>query len=152
MLFAKYGFLSNDCQTIFCKAVHLEPQIKELGYTFKELLFETQTGEVYPKVWDVFLYYLLQMNDPGSAQEFYMACTNNDEATKQQYHEHYFPYTLDALKNHVYSILQDVDQLTMKAQTHDLETHPRVPIIVAHNNLVRETFSMTAALLEQMGG
>ncbi|KAL3802141.1 hypothetical protein ACHAW5_000226 [Stephanodiscus triporus] len=60
-------------------------------------------------------------------------------------------YTLNALKQHVYSILADVEQLTMTAQSYDLRTHPRVPVIVAHNSLVRDTFTMTAALLEQMG-
>jgi len=150
-LFAKYGFLPMDCATIFCKAIHLESQIKELGYNFNDLLFQTQTGEISPKVWDIFLYDLLQNNDPGSAEQFYVACKTNDEDTKQQYHDHYFQYTLGALKQHVYSILGDVDQLTMKAQTYDLQTHPRVPMIVSHNNLVRDTFTMTASLLEQMG-
>ena len=37
-------------------------------------------------------------------------------------------------------------QMAMKAQTHDLETHPHVPIIVAHDNLAGDSFSMTAAL------
>ena len=80
-----------------------------------------------------------------------MACKTNDEGGKQQYHDNYFQYTLDALKTHVYGILSDVENLTAKAQTYDLQTHPRVPVIVAHNTLVRDTFSMTAALLEQMG-
>ena len=39
----------------------------------------------------------------------------------------------------------------MKANSYDLNTHPRVPVIVAHNQLVSQTFTMTAALLEQMG-
>ncbi|KAL7523382.1 hypothetical protein ACHAWF_000500 [Thalassiosira exigua] len=150
-LFAKYGFLPNDCPTIFCKAIHLEPQIKELGYDFKDLLFQTETGEVSPKVWDIFLYELLQNNDPGSAGEFYIACKMNDEDTKQQYHAYYFQDTLDALKQHVSTILGDVVQLTMKSQNFDIKTHPRLPLIVSHNNLVRDTFTMTASLLEQMG-
>lgn len=150
-LFAKYGFLPNDCTTIFCKAIHLEKQIKDLGYDFKDLLFETQTGEIAPKVWDIFLYELLQNHDPGSAEEFHMACKTNDEVTKEQYHGYYFAYTLDALKSHVYTILSDVEQLTMKAQTYDQDIHPRVPMIVMHNSLVRQTFTMTAALLEQIG-
>jgi len=150
-LFAKHGFLSDDCKTIFCKAVHLQPQIDALGYDYKDLLFQTESGEIAPQVWDIFLHEILETNDPASAEQFYVACKTNDEATKQQYHDSYYQYTLQALKNHVYSILGDVDQLTMKAQSYDLETHPRVPVIVAHNNLVRDTFTMTANLLEQMG-
>ena len=33
-LFAKYGFLYNDTPTIFCKAMHLQGEIEELGYDF----------------------------------------------------------------------------------------------------------------------
>eukprot|EP00581_Thalassiosira_minuscula_P013224 CAMPEP_0183734462 /NCGR_PEP_ID=MMETSP0737-20130205/43878_1 /TAXON_ID=385413 /ORGANISM="Thalassiosira miniscula, Strain CCMP1093" /LENGTH=407 /DNA_ID=CAMNT_0025967955 /DNA_START=211 /DNA_END=1434 /DNA_ORIENTATION=+ len=150
-IFAQYGFLPNDCATIFCKAMHLEPQIKDLGYDFKDLLFQTQSGEIAPKVWDIFLYKILQENDQGAADEFYVACKTNDEGTKQGYHDNYFAYTLDALKQHVYKILADVENMNMKAQSYDLQTHPRVPVILAHNNLVRDTFTMTAALLEQMG-
>lgn len=150
-LFAKYGFLDSDCKTIFCKAVHLEAQIEALGYDYKDLLFQTESGEIAPQVWDIFLYEILQMNDPESADQFYVACKTNDEGTKQQFHDTWFQYTLQALKNHIYSILQDVEQLTMTAQSYDLETHPRVPVIVAHNTLVRDTFTMTAQLLEQMG-
>ena len=119
--------------------------------TPSDLLFQTETGEIAPKVWDIFLYELLQNNDPDSANAFYQACVTNDEGTKQQYHDHYFQYTLESLKNHVYELLASVDELNMKAQNYDLETHPRVPVILAHNNLVRETFSKTYALLEQMG-
>lgn len=149
-LFAQFGFLPNDCTTIFCKAVHLEDQIKELGYSYTDLLFETEDGVPSSKVWDIFLYELLQNNDQNLADEFLVACKTT-EGNKQQYHDHYFQYTLDAMKQHVYGILGDVDQLTMKAQSYDLATHPRVPVIVAHNNLVRDTFTMTANLLEQMG-
>ena len=49
-IFAQYGFLPQDCATLFCKAMHLEPQIKELGFDFKDLLIQTQTGEIAPKV------------------------------------------------------------------------------------------------------
>lgn len=55
------------------------------------------------------------------------------------------------VQNHVYSIMSDCEQLTYRAQTFDQYTHPRVPVIVAHNQLVSQTFTMTAALLEQMG-
>jgi len=150
-IFAKYGFLPQDCATIFCKAMHLYPQIQELGYELKDVLFQTDTGEISPQVWDVFLYDILQKNDPNAAQQFYMACQNNDEGTKEQYKGEYLPYTVEALKQHVYSILSDAENLTMKAQSYDINLHPRVPVIVAHNQLVSQTFTMTAALLEQMG-
>lgn len=90
-------------------------------------------------------------NDPGAAEQYYVAMKSGDEATRQQYQDQYFQYTLDSMKQHVYSILEDVDTMNAKAQTFDLNTHPRVPVILAHNNLVRDTFTMTANLLEQMG-
>ncbi|KAL7554012.1 hypothetical protein ACHAWF_017385 [Thalassiosira exigua] len=138
-IFAQYGFLPRDCSTIFCKAMHLEKRIYELGYDFSELLFHTETGEISPKI------------DPGTAQKFQMACINGDEGTKEQCHGEHFAYTLDALKQHVYSILSDAERLTTKAQTYDLNTHPRVPVIVAHNQLVSQTFAIVASTLEQMG-
>ena len=49
-IFAQYGFLPQDCATIFCKAMQLEKPIRELGYEFNELLFQTETGEIAPKV------------------------------------------------------------------------------------------------------
>lgn len=150
-IFAQYGFLPQDCATIFCKAMHLKPQIDILGYDFQELLIQTETGEVAPKVWDIFLYKILQQNDMGAAHQFLDACQTNNEGTKEQFQGEYFAYTLDALKQHVYTIMSDCERLTMKAQSYDLNTHPRVPVITAHNQLVSQTFSMTAALLEQMG-
>lgn len=149
-LFAKYGFLYNDCTTIFCKAMHLTNEIEALGYEYKDLLFQTESGEISPKVWDIFLYNILQQ-DPDAQGQFYVACKTNDEDTKQGFHGQYFQYTLEALKAHVGSILQDIDNLTMKAQSYDLNTHPRVPVIVAHNNLVRETFIKVNGQLNSMG-
>lgn len=49
-IFAQYGFLPQDTSTIFCKAMHLEKYINELGYDFKDLLIQTQSGEIAPKV------------------------------------------------------------------------------------------------------
>jgi len=150
-LFAKYGFLCHDCHTVFCKAVHLESQIQDLGYNYVDLLFDAQSGEVAPKVWDVFLYQLLEDNDPASAEQFCLACKANDETTKQEYHDHYFAYTLDALQRHVYSTMEDVGRRTVKARSYDMSTHPRAHVIVAHNDMVRDAFAATASVLEQMG-
>ena len=94
---------------------------------------------------------MLQYNDEEAAEKFYVACRTNDNETKEQYHNSYFQYTLQSLKAHVWSMINSVDQLTMIAMSFDLETHPRVPVIVAHNTLVKDTFANTALLLEQMG-
>ena len=150
-IFAQYGFLPNDCSTIFCKAMQLEGVMYELNYDFKDLLIQTETGEIAPPVWDTFLYDFLIKNDYNTAQQFCLAVQNGDESSKEQYHTEYFSYTIDALKKHVYSILNDAGKLTKKANKMDLAKHPRVPVIVAHNQLVSQTFGMTAQILEQMG-
>jgi len=150
-IFAKYGFLYNDCRTVFCKALDLQPQIEELGYNYDDLLFQVDTGEIAPKVYDIFLMRILQQSDMNLAAQFYEACTMNNEDAKQNFHQEYFQYTNQALQEHVGQILYDVDVLTQRAQSLDLNTHPRVPVIVAHNNLVRETFTKTQMSLQNMG-
>lgn len=149
-LFAKYGFLYDDCSSLFCKAMQLESEIDELGYEFKDLLFYVDTGDIDPKVWDIFLYNVLQF-DQDIAGGFYVACKTKDEATKEGYHQEYFQYTLEALKTHVDTILHDVDNLTMMANSYDLATHPRVPMIVAHNDLVKRAFMSVKSQLDAMG-
>ena len=149
-LFAKYGFLENGCPTIFCKAIHLQDEMQALGYTFSDLLMDTTEGSLAPAVWDVFLYSLLRENDPEQAPAFLEACASGDEDTKNSYHMHYFAYTMQSLQQFVNGLLEEVDQLTNKARTYDQRTHPRVPMIVAHNTLVRNTFLKTKASLESM--
>jgi len=150
-LFAKYGFLYDDCRTVFCKAMHLQKEIEELGYEFKDLLIQVDTGEIAPKVWDIFLFKILLDNDRNLADQFNTACKMSDENAKQNFHQEYYQYTLNAIQEHVGSIIYDVDRLTQKAQSLDVNTHPRVPVIVAHNNLVRETFLRTQQNLQNMG-
>ena len=67
--------------------MHLQPQIDELGYDFKDLLFHADTGEIAPKVYDIFLYKILQDNDGDLADQFYTACKLNDEDTKNNFHD-----------------------------------------------------------------
>ena len=55
------------------------------------------------------------------------------------------------LLEHVDNIIQTVDSLSMKANSYNLSTHPRVPAIVAHNNLVKETFLRVKNQLDAMG-
>ena len=149
-IFAKYGFLPTDCATIFCKAIHLVDVMYELNYDMTDLLIQTQTGEIAPPVWDAFLYDVLIKNDYNSAQQFSAAVQSGDEATKEQIANEWYPYTLDALKTHVNSVLDDAAKLTKKANKMSLAKHPRVPVIVAHNQLVSQTFGMTCQLLDEL--
>eukprot|EP00526_Cylindrotheca_closterium_P009372 CAMPEP_0113629762 /NCGR_PEP_ID=MMETSP0017_2-20120614/15456_1 /TAXON_ID=2856 /ORGANISM="Cylindrotheca closterium" /LENGTH=434 /DNA_ID=CAMNT_0000540185 /DNA_START=48 /DNA_END=1352 /DNA_ORIENTATION=+ /assembly_acc=CAM_ASM_000147 len=139
-LFATYGFLDESSPTVFCKAVHLENEMEELGYKKSDLLFSKETGEISMKVYDVQLYAILQENDPDLAEEFFQAVMSSDEATKSQFHQQYWQYTKEALEEHVDGLLFDLEELSAKAMSYDTNTHPRVPVILQHNEFVKETF------------
>ena len=89
--------------------------------------------------------------DPNLKQGFYQAVRNGDENTKQQYFQQYFPMALQALKDHVNKFLSELDELAMKARSKDPVTHPRAPMILAHNEFVKQTFLKVQAQLNAMG-
>jgi len=126
-------------------------EMQALGYDFSNLLFYKDSGDISPEVYDVVLYSLLGNADPNLQQSFYQAVVSGDEATKNQYHQQYFQYTLDELKNHVNKTLRELDNLSNKARSYDPRTHPRVPVILKHNDFVKETFLRVKANLDQMG-
>ena len=92
------------------------------------------------QVYDVQLYAILQENDPNLAEEFFQAVMSSNEATKNQFHQQYWEYTKAALEEHVDGLLFDLEELSAKAMSYDTRTHPRVPMILKHNQFVRETF------------
>jgi len=147
-LFAKYGFLDESSPATFCKAMKLQTEMEQLDYTFSDLLFY-KNGDISPAVYDVFLYAALR-NDPESQQGFYQAVMNGDENTKGQFHQHFFPMTLEALKKHVNEFLGELDNLSSTARTYNPSTHPRVPVILAHNTFVKETFLRVKENLDNM--
>jgi hypothetical protein len=149
-LFATYGFLDESASATFCKVMHLMNEMQQLGYSFSNLLFFKETGEISGEVYDVVLYSILLKNDPGTAQGFFQAVTGGDEATKNQFHEQYFQYTIEELRNHVDSTLADLDRLSNIARSYDVRTHPRVPVILQHNSFVKETFMKVKQNLDTM--
>ena len=149
-LFATYGFLDDDCPGVFCKALDHQEEMQELKYDFTELLFGTEAGEIGTRVWNLFLYKLLKDNNDPNAQALLTAVRNKDSSTTKQLNQQYFQYTHQALLQHVDGIIALVDELTARASSYDVRTHPRVPVIVAHNNLVRDTFAKVQAQLYQM--
>lgn len=149
-LFATYGFLDESSSATFCKLMHMMDEMNQLGYSFSNLLFFKETGEISSEVYDVVLYSILLKNDPGTAQAFYQAVTSGDEATKNQFHEQYFSYTLDELRKHVDTTLVDLDRLSGLARSYDVATHPRVPVILQHNAFVKETFMKVKQNLDNM--
>lgn len=128
----------------------LQNEMNDLGLGFSDLLFY-RTGEISPEVYDVILYNILAKQDPSLKDGFYQACMSGDVDTKSSYHGQYFPYTLEALKKHVDDTLKELDDLSGKARTKDPATHPRVPVILQHNEFVKSTFLAVKANLDAMG-
>ena len=149
-LFASYGFLDESAPATFCKLMDTKVEMEELGYTYSDLVFYHDSGEISPEVYDVVLYSILKKNDLDQANAFYNAVMNGDEDTKGQYHGSYWEYTKEALCNHVDGTLKDLSKWSAKAQSYDLNTHPRVPLILEHNEFVKRTFWNVKAYLDSM--
>ena len=113
-------------------------ELRDIGLSYSRMLFYN-TGEVSEEVYDVLLYQILSDNVPAR-KEFYTACVNGDAATKGAYHQQYMGETVGRLKKHIDSFLASLDDLERTAAPKDAEKHPRLPLIVAHNNFVRQTF------------
>jgi hypothetical protein len=150
-LFARYGFLDESSPATFCKIMIQRPsqELKNLGYDHSRMLFYKDTGDVSQEVWDVLLYQLLEQSDPSVQQQFYRAHMNGDDMTKQTIHQHYFPQTSIMLRNHVDTFLRDLNNLSRKGDGRDMAEHPRLPLILQHNEFVEETFLNVRAKLEQ---
>jgi hypothetical protein len=149
-LFARYGFLDESSPGTFCKLMSMKSEMEALGYTFANLLFYRENGGISPEVYDVVLYHVLLESDPGAADGFYRAVAGGDEGTKAEYHNQYWPYTKQELQKHVDGTLRDLDRWSAKANSYDLNTHPRVPLILQHNAFVKETFLRVKANLDVM--
>ena len=150
-LFATYGFLDETSPATFCKIMRIQPtpELKNLGLDFSRMLFFKDTGEVSQEVWDVLLYDYLR-GDKDTQRAFYEAHMSGDQATKESIHDYYRYETASALKDHVDSFLTSLDELSAKAASKDVNEHPRVPLILRHNNFVKSTFLTVKARLDPM--
>jgi len=149
-LFAKYGFLDETSPGTFCKLMKMKTEMEALGYTYGNLLFYRESGSISPEVYDVVLYHLLLESNEGEATTYYQAVMNGDESTKAQYQEQYWPYTKEEMQKHVDGTLRDLERWSAKANSYDLNTHPRVPLILHHNEFVKETFMNVKSNLDMM--
>ena len=145
-LFARYGFLDEAAPATFCKMLfpHVDDKLVNMGYQHNRMLFYKDTGDVSEEVWDVLLYQVLGEN-AARRREFYTAHMDGDIATKQRFHEQYWPQVSATLYEHVNGFLKQLDQLSAKAQSKDVNEHPRLPLILQHNQFVRETFEAVKA-------
>ena len=118
-------------------------ELRNIGLDFSRMLFYKDTGDITEEVWDVILYTLLEDiedDDRQTQQAFYQACINGDVNTKNAIHQRYFPMTARAIQIHVNSFIAELDNLSQKAATRDLNEHPRIPLILEHNEFVKQTF------------
>lgn len=63
-----------------------------------------------------------------------------DWEAKQAIHEEYYPKTSSLLLEHIDTFIDQLDRLSKKTEGRDVNEHPRLPLIVRHNQFVRETF------------
>lgn len=168
--FARYGFLDESAPATFCKIVLQPNQkLKDIGYDHSRLLFYKDTGDISEEVWDVMLYQDLAdtadawskaaadawVNDKDEEAEdaearakaaretkeaFYEAHMRGDVDTKNAIHQQHFLGTSAALKTHIDSFLNQLDELSANAAGRDPNEHLRLPLILKHNEFVRSTF------------
>lgn len=142
-LFATFGFLDETSPATFCKMfMDLQPstELQNLGFDYSRLLFYKETGEVSEEVWDVLLYTILASTNRDAQRQFYDAHMNGDYETKNALHQQYFYETSSALKKHVDTFIDELDVLSNKAALKDPVEHPRIPLILMHNDFVKSTF------------
>lgn len=80
---------------------------------------------------------------------------NGDEDTKQYYHEQYFAQTLAVLQKHVDYLVNELDDLSESSwrktfRKDQQNRHPRLPLLLRHNNFVREIFELVQENLDGM--
>ncbi|KAL7463355.1 hypothetical protein ACHAXS_003729 [Conticribra weissflogii] len=148
-LFAKYGFVDESSPASFCKIMNIQKnsELEDIGMDYSRMVFWKDTGDVAQEVLDVLLYTELN-GDRASQQQFYLACINGDEQTKAAYHAQYQGDVYATLKDHVDTFLEDLEDLMFKASMKNLDTHPRIPLIMAHNQFVKETFMRVKANID----
>ncbi|KAL7450513.1 hypothetical protein ACHAWC_002422, partial [Mediolabrus comicus] len=147
-LLTRYGFLDKNCPASFCKLMPTDvtDEMKELGYSYERMLFYSN-GEVAQEVWDILLYsYLGVSGEFDDLQALLTAHREGDSETRIMLHEKHYEATSTALMEHIDTFIEQLDKLNEKANTVGREAtyvrneHPRLPLILEHNNFVKQTF------------
>ena len=148
-LLAKYGFLDKEAPGTFCKMMNIQNEMLDLGLTASNMIFYSN-GEIASEVYDCVLYSILGGFDRSLQQQFFDAYISADEETKQSFHDQYWEYTIQFLREHVDDTLQALDSLTVRASQKDVVTHPRLPVIRKHNEYVTNAFNNVRERLNQL--
>jgi len=153
-LFARYGFLDETSPATFCKIMDIQstPELETLGLDFSRMLFFKDTGDISSEVWDVLLYAKVLKNDMETKRAFYDAHVRGDAETKNAIHNQYMGQTANELKMHVDAFLEQLTVLTGKADDKNWNEHPRLPLILRHNEFVRTTFEKVKLRVDPMVG
>ena len=148
--FTRYGFLDQSSPGTFCKILDIQPtpELVDIGLDFSKMLFYKETGDISEQVWDVVLYAKVLTMKPDLKQRFYEAHMTGDIDSKRAIHGEYALETATELKNHVDMFLRTLDDLSAKAVGKDVQDHPRLPLIMNHNEFVKETFLAVKARLD----
>ena len=154
-LLAKYGFLDESSSATFCKYIIDNPSEELFNLGYPSGMHFYRTGEIAMQVWDVLLYQELGKANPEEQRAFYQAHMTGDGTTKQRLHEQYYPRTLAVLQNHVEDLLNEVEELGFGIeaqidQGQDAERHPRLPLLMRHNDFVKETLELVQKNLDKM--
>jgi len=141
-LLARYGFLDESSPATFCKIIptHVNNELRDLGYAHNKMLFYKDTGEVSQEVFDVLLYQVLSSSNIARKRELMKAHMDNDYETKQVLHQQYYQETSLKLLDHIDGFINQLDELSAKSIGRDVNEHPRLPLILRHNEFVRNTF------------
>ena len=97
------------------------------------------------------LYEELGKVSPEQQQSFYRAHMTGDEETNASYRGQYFAQTLSALNAHVDYVLNELEELGVRQMTkQDTESHPRLPLIMNHNQFVKNTSELVKQNLDNV--
>jgi len=150
--FARYGFLDESSPATFCKIMDISstPELKDIGFDFSRMLFYKDSGAISEEVWDVVLYAKVLKNQPDVQRQFYDAHMSGNAEMKQAIHNQFSFDTITVLKTHVDTFLKSLDDLCAKTEGKDTDQHPRLPLILNHNQFVRNTFLTVKQQLDPM--
>jgi len=158
-LFARYGFLDETSPATFCKMMDIPktPENVNMGMDFSKMLFYHDTGDISPEVMDVVLYAKVlgglksSPETDGYKDAFYNAHMQGDQGTKGQIAEQFRYETLTEIKKHVDTFLESLEALEKKSYGKSMEEHPRLPLILRHNEFVKQTFLKVQSNLAAAG-
>ena len=152
LLLAKYGFLDESSPATFCKYVisNSTEELFNMGYPDRAVIYKD--GSISDEVWDILLYEELGKVSPEDQQAFYHACMTGDEVAKQSYHDagDNFVNIYSKLQKHVDYLVNELDELSENSWRKDIERHPRLPLLMRHNEYIRDGFEKVQQNLDNM--